>query len=66
MLRTLNRIADFLAHNRGLPTLIGIGLILVNLVLQFFPTLGWLRESNLLMHLGIVLGLAGILIANAL
>ena len=66
MLRMLNRIADFLAHNRGLPTLIGIGLILVNLVLQFFPALGWLRESNLLMHLGIVLGLAGILIANAL
>jgi hypothetical protein len=66
MLRMLNRIADFLAHNRGLPTLIGIGLILVNLVLQFFPTLGWLRESNLLLHLGIVLGLAGILIANAL
>ena len=66
MLRVLNRIADFLAHNRGLPTLIGIGLILVNLVLQFFPTLGWLRESNLLLHLGIVVGLAGILIANAL
>jgi hypothetical protein len=66
MLRMLNRIADFLAHNRGLPTLIGIGLILVNLVLQFFPTLGWLRESNLLLHLGIVVGLAGILIANAL
>jgi hypothetical protein len=66
MLRMLNRIADFLAHNRGLLTLIGIGLILTNLLLQFFPTLGWLRESNLLLHLGIVLGLAGILIANAL
>jgi hypothetical protein len=66
MLRMLNRIADFLAHNRGLLTLIGIGLILSNLLLQFFPTLGWLRESNLLLHLGIVLGLAGILIANAL
>jgi hypothetical protein len=66
MLKMLNRIADFLAHNRGLLTLIGIGLILTNLLLQFFPTLGWLRESNLLLHLGIVLGLAGILIANAL
>jgi hypothetical protein len=66
MLRMLNRIADFLAHHRGLPTLIGIGLILINLALQFFPTLGWLRESNLLLHLGIVLGLAGILVANAL
>jgi hypothetical protein len=66
MLKMLNRIADFLAHNRGLLTLIGIGLILSNLLLQFFPTLGWLRESNLLLHLGIVLGLAGILIANAL
>ncbi len=62
----LNRITDFLARYRGLPTLIGMGLILVNLVLQFFPNLGWLRESNLFLHLGVLLSFAGILMANAL
>ena len=36
----LNRITDFLAHYRGLLTLIGMAFILVNLILQFFPNLG--------------------------
>lgn len=62
----LNRLTDFLAQYRGLPTLIGMGLILVNLVFQFFPDLGWLRESNLFLHLGALLSFAGILMANAL
>lgn len=62
----LNRITDFLAQYPGLPTLIGMALILVNLVLQFFPTLGWLRESNLFLHVGLLLSLSGILMANAL
>lgn len=62
----LNRITDFLAHYRGLPTLAGMGLILINLVFQFLPEMGWLRESNLFLHLGVLLSLAGILMANAL
>ncbi len=62
----VNRISDFLAHYRGLPTLVGMGLVLINLILQFFPSLGWLRESNLFLHLGVLLSFAGVLIANAL
>jgi len=61
-----DRIVDFLAQYRAVPTLIGMGLILINLILQFFPSLGWLRESNLFLHLGVLLGLGGILVANAL
>jgi hypothetical protein len=61
-----NRLVDFLAHYRGVPALIGIALVLVNLVLQFIPDLGWLRESNLLLHIGVVLGLSGILLAHTL
>ena len=62
----LNRITDFLAKYPGLPTLIGMALILINLFLQFFPALGWLQESNLFLHLGLLLSLSGILMANAL
>lgn len=61
-----NRMVDFLAHYRAVPTLIGIGLIVINLVLQFFPGLGWLRESQLLLNIGVVLGLGGILLAHTL
>ena len=61
-----NRLVDFLAHYRAIPTLVGIALILVNLVFQFFPGLGWLRESQLFLNIGAVLGLAGILLAHTL
>jgi low affinity Fe/Cu permease len=61
-----NRLVDFLAHYRAVPTLIGIALILINLVIQFFPGLGWLRESQLLLNIGVVLGLGGILLAHTL
>lgn len=61
-----NRMVDFLAHYRAVPTLVGIALVLVNLVLQFIPDLGWLKESNLFLHIGVVLGLLGILLAHTL
>jgi hypothetical protein len=61
-----NRMVDFLAHYRAIPTLIGIALILINLVFQFFPGLGWLRESQLFLNIGAVLALAGILLAHTL
>jgi hypothetical protein len=61
-----NRIVDFMAQYRAVPTLIGMGLIIINLILQFFPGLGWLRESHLLLHLGVLVSFAGILLSNAL
>jgi low affinity Fe/Cu permease len=61
-----NRMVDFLAHYRAIPTLLGIALILINLVFQFFPGLGWVRESQLLLNLGVLLGLGGILLAHTL
>jgi hypothetical protein len=61
-----NKLVDFLAHYRAVPTLIGIALVLLNLVFQFFPSLGWLRESQLFLNIGVVLGLAGILLAHTL
>ena len=62
----LNKLVDFLAHYRAVPTLIGIVLVLINLVLQFVPGIGWLRDSHLFLHMGVVLGLAGILLAHTL
>jgi len=62
----LDRLVDFLAHYRAVPTLIGIVLVLINLVFQFVPGLGWLTDSHLFLHLGVVLALAGILLARTL
>jgi hypothetical protein len=61
----LTRLSAFISRYRGLPTLIAVGLIVVNFILQFVP-MGWLSSSNLFLHLGIIVGLIGILLAEAL
>lgn len=65
----LKKVSEFLAHNKGLPVLIGIGLILINLVLNLlpaWPVVYWLAETDLLLNLGAALGLFGILLGDAL
>ncbi|MGD1995531.1 MAG: hypothetical protein PVH62_02045 [Anaerolineae bacterium] len=65
----LKRASDFLARLPGLPTLVGIGLIILNLVLQLlppWPIIGWMAQVNLLLHLGLVASLIGLLLIRAL
>jgi len=62
----LDRLSDFLARHRGLLPMIGILLILVNAILQFIPGQGWLVETDLLLHIGLILSLVGFLLAWAL
>ena len=64
----LNRLIDYLseqiARRRGLPVLMGIGLVILNFILQFIPGLRVLTTGNLLLHLGVVVGLVGILLGD--
>ena len=64
--QALDRISEFLAHRKGLLPLLGILFIVVNLAIQFFPGSGWLVETNLLLHIGLVLAIIGIMLAWAL
>jgi len=70
MLNRLNQlldvISDYLAHRKGLIPLIAIGIIVVNGILQFIPGVGLLAESNLLLHIGIILAILGFMLAWAL
>ena len=59
----IDRFSSFLARYRGLPTMIAIALVLLNFVAHFLP-LGWFAESNLLLHVGIVIGFLGLLLAE--
>ena len=61
----LDHASEFLAARKGLLPLIGIGLVILNLIFQIFPA-GWLTTSNLFLHLGVIVALAGILLAWAL
>jgi hypothetical protein len=61
----LDRLSEYLAPRKGLLPLIGLLLIAANLVIQFIP-LGWVRQSNLLLHIGIIVAIFGLMLAWAL
>lgn len=63
--RLLDRLSDYFAHHKGLIPLLGIMLVGVNFILQFIAV-GWVIESDLLLHLGVVVALIGFLLAWAL
>jgi hypothetical protein len=65
MNKMLDKFSEYLAPRKGLLPLIGIFLIVVNFVLQFFPV-GWLKDSNLFLHLGMVIAIFGLMLAWAL
>lgn len=64
--RIIDQLSDFFAFRKGLLLIAGLIFILANGVLQFFPSLGWLVQSNLLLHIGLLLAILGVLLAWAL
>ena len=66
----LNRLMDYvseqIAQRRGLPVLLGACLVILNFVFQFIPGLRVLTTGNLLLHLGVVVGLLGVLLGDIL
>jgi hypothetical protein len=68
MVEFLRTASDFIAHRKGLPVLIGIGLVLLNLLISLLPAwsvIAWLARTDLLLQLGVIVGLLGILIGDA-
>ena len=68
MNKLINWMNDFFGDRPSLLPLLGIGLVIVDLILQFIPAIreGWFVSGNVLMHLGIILGIFGVLLAKAL
>ena len=67
--RQVDRASDYLAHRKGLPVIIGVILVIANYFVQFLasvPVIGSFATTDLLLHLGIVVGLLGILLGDAL
>lgn len=59
-------LSEFFAHRKGLLPLLGILLVLINLLLHLFGLAGWLVQSNLCLHLGVILAILGVMLAWAL
>ena len=67
--KLLKRTSEFLARLPGLPVFVAIGLVVLNFVLQLlpdWPVVGWLVHSHLFLHLGVILGLLGMLLGEVL
>jgi hypothetical protein len=64
----LDRISGLLSQVRGLPVLLAIGMVLLNFLFQFInvPVIIVLAETNLFLHLAVIVGLTGVLLADAL
>ena len=61
----VERINGFLVRKPGALPLAGIGLILLNFILQVFPGPDvWIVRSHLFLHLGLVVSLVGLLLVN--
>lgn len=61
----LDKVGHFLGENPGLLPLIGIGLVILNFILQLFPS-NWFADVNLLLHLGLIISLLGLLLIRPL
>ena len=66
--RLLDRTSDYVSTHRGVPVLIGVLLVILNYVLVIIPgvQLGFVETTNLFLHLGIIVGLVGVLLGDAL
>ncbi len=61
----VDHVSEFFAHRKGLLPLIGIGLVVLNFIFQLVPA-GWLTQTNCFLHLGILIGFIGFMVARAL
>jgi hypothetical protein len=66
--KIIDRISDYVSEHRGVPVLIGVLLVVLNYVLLIIPgvQLGFVETTNLLLHIGVIVGLIGVLLGDAL
>jgi ABC-type amino acid transport system permease subunit len=66
--RLLDGISDYVSTHRGVPVLMGVLLVVLNYILLIIPgvQLGFVETTNLFLHLGIIIGLLGVLLGDAL
>lgn len=61
----IDKVSEFLSKYPGLLPLIGLGLIILNLILQLFPG-SWFVDRHILLHLGLIISLIGLLLVRPL
>ena len=62
----LDDLSNFLAPRKGLIPLLGMGLIVINLLIQFIAPGSWIATTNLFLHFGLLIAIFGLMLAWAL
>lgn len=64
----LDALSAFVVRAPGALPLIGLFLIVINLILQIYPGpgSGWLVDSNLCLHVGLIVAIIGLLLIRVL
>lgn len=57
---------DRMALIKGLPVIIGLVLVIISFIAQFVPFLSFLTIGQWLLHLGVIIGLGGMLFSDTL
>ena len=57
---------NWLAEIKGILPISGLIIVIISLIAQFIPFLGFLTVGNWLLHVGVLVGLGGLLVADAL
>lgn len=64
--KLLDDLSEYLANRKGLLPLVGVGLVLINFLLELiFPGAG-ITKVDLFLHLGVIVALLGLVLARAL
>lgn len=63
---SLDQLSGYLAPRKGLIPLLGMGLIALNLLIQFIFPGSWLATTNLFLHFGLLIAIFGLMLAWAL
>lgn len=61
----IDQVSEFFALRKGLLPLVGMALIILNLILRLTVT-GWLVQTDIFLHLGLVIAIFGFMLAWAL
>ncbi|MFQ5575555.1 MAG: hypothetical protein ACE5G8_01060 [Anaerolineae bacterium] len=65
-MKTIKVVLDWLAEVKGILPLSGLALVVLSLIAQFIPPFDFLTAGNWLLHLGVIVGLGGLLVADTL
>jgi hypothetical protein len=62
----MEQVTETLAQIKGVPVIVGLVLVILSLLGHVIPGLSFLATGDFLLHLGLIIGLGGLLFTDTL